>query len=305
MKDFLKQTQTTISTRLKQVSQRVDDGISLVTNMVNGLPLFMSVERSKDMEQKFDEKHYFIIPLHGTDLGFSLHTMRVLPEGAPPINTLPKRRVFHFPNEYYEGTLNAHMLESAKDLANATTKDNVSSLEALANKIDALDSKFTFGMLVIGSIAAVFNPLIGAGIAAKAVLPSISGLLANHGLRPLGEKLTQAQAEKKAKEAEKNVLKQFSEANTLKVTNPLLRQLEYVLRTDETQYDPLFDPDLSYGNIPELGTAGWRNLTEVAIYHVYKDIIENPAEHVAARLGPEDVRWLQLMFVGLDEPKEK
>lgn len=93
-------------------------------------------------------------------------------------------------------------------------------------------------MLLIGGVAAIFNPLIGVGIAAKAVLPSISSSLVKYGLKPLGEPATKAQIEKQAKEAEFHVLQQFSESNALKVINPILSELEFTLRTTDKEHDP-------------------------------------------------------------------
>lgn len=281
-----------------KLAAELESGIKIVREVVNGLPIFVSLERLDDPEQAYDEKHYFVIPFHLCEAGFSLHTMRSLPSHVPEINDLPKRRIFHFPNEHYEATLRRYMVDSAKELAYENNPNKVSSLEGLANDIDALDSKLTYGMLIVGGIAALFNPLVGAGIAAKAITPSVSGMLTKYGLRPVGEKLTQSQLEQQAKEAEQNVLKQFSESNTLKVINPILQEIEFALRTNEKQHDPLMDPNLSNGSIPELPNESWRDLTERAVFHVYKEVVDNSSQHTAAQLGPEDIRWLKLMFIG-------
>ena len=168
----------------------------------------------------------------------------------------------------------------------------------LADDIDSLDSKLTYGMLLVGGIAAIFNPIVGAGIAAKALLPSISGSLARYGLKPLGEKATRAQIENKAKEAEAHVMKQFSESTTLKLINPILNELEFALRTTEDEHDPLSDPNLADASIKELDEMVWRNLTEWAICHVYKDVLQDKSQHKKAKLGPEDIRWLEVLLAG-------
>jgi hypothetical protein len=301
MKKLFEKGKNIFDTAAIKLTREVDSRMHMVKEIVNGLPIFVSFERLKNPTLEYDEKHYFIIPFHSCEAGFSLHTMRSLPAHVPEINDLPKRRVFHFPNEHYEATLRVHMVNTAKDIAYGSEAQNVSSLEMLANKIDALDSKLTYGILIIGGIAAIFNPLVGAGIAAKAIFPGVAGLLSSYGLRPLGEKLTQSQLENQVKNAEQKVLKQFSEANTLKVTNPILHQLEYALRTTEMQYDPLLDPNLSPRTIPQLGDESWRQLTEKAIFHVYRDVVEDTNKHEAARLGPEDIRWLKLLFVGNED----
>ena len=278
--------------------------MNTIKEVVAGLPIIISFERVKDPRVEYDEKHYFVIPFHLSDTGFSLHTMRSLPEHIPEINDLPKRRVFHLPNEHYEATLREHMVASAIELSYANNGEQLSPLESLANGIDALDNKLTYGMLVVGGLAALVNPLIGAGIAVKAVMPSVTGLITKYGLRPVGEKLTLRQLEKQSKEAQALVLKQFSQSDTLKVVNPILQELEFALRTNESQHDPLTDPNLATGSIPQLeneqANKYWRSLTEKAVFNTYKDVVKDVKQHKAARLGPEDLRWLSILFIGHD-----
>lgn len=298
MKELFEKTKKAVSSKVESLIGELDSGFNTVKDVVAGLPVFVSLERGQTASTRYDEKHYFVIPYHLSESGFLLHTMRSLPQDALEVNDLPKRRVFHFPNEHYEGTLRKYMLNAARNMAYESSSEDISTLEKLADDIDSLDSKLTYGMLFVGGIAAIFNPLIGAGIAAKALLPSISGSLAKYGLKPLGEKATQAQIEKKAKEAEKHVLNQFSESTTLKVMNPILNELEFALRTTEEVHDPLSDPNLANASIKELGDEGWRNLTELAICHVYQDVIKDKSKHQEAKLGPEDIRWLEVLLAG-------
>jgi len=298
MKDLFAKAKQAVSTKLDIIVSELDSGMKMVKEVINGLPIFVSLEHIDNDKVEFDEKHYFVIPYHLSETSFSLHTMRSLPIGVPEVNSLPKRRVFHFPNEHWEGTLREYMLRSARNIAYKNQSETISPIEKLANDIDALDNKLTYGMLLVGGLAAIFNPIIGAGIAVKAVLPSISGLFAKHGLRPLGEKWTRSQMEQKAKDAQEHALKQFSESTTLKVVNPILNELEFALRTNEDEHDPLSDPNLSNADIKELDTEYWRELTERAIHHVYKDIINDKSKHEAARLGPEDLRWLEVLLAG-------
>ncbi len=284
---------TTVSGTL---TTKVSEGISLFSQTVSGLQVFASSERSAQFETEYDEKHYFVIPLNLSDTGFALHTMRCLPESALEINSLPKRRVFHFPNEHYESALREHLVKAAQDLAIENTSTSKSSLETLANDIDSLENKLTYGMLLIGGVAAVFNPIVGVGIAAKAVTPGVVGLMTKYGLRPLGAKMSTSSIEKSIKDAEKDVLRQFTESTTLRVTNPILQELELALRTNQDEHDPLIDPNLSNGSIPELNNERWRDLTERAMWHVYRDLYKDPSKHKQANLGPEDIRWFHTLF---------
>ncbi|MGH1543902.1 MAG: hypothetical protein ACRBHB_26120 [Arenicella sp.] len=299
MKELFKKGKDVLNSATDKLSVEMESGMSIVKDVINGLPIFVSFERSTKYQAEFDEKHYFVIPFEGSETGFSLHTMRYLPVSVPEVNDLPKRRVFHFPNLYYEAALRENMLQSARSLA--TEKLERSTLESLADDIDALDNKLTYGMLLVGGIAAIFNPIVGAGIAAKAVLPSITGLFTKYGLRPVAEKLTQSQAKALVSEAENKVRKAFSESDTIKVVNPILQELEIALRTNEDEHDPLVDPNMADGSIPELEGKRWRELTVRALYHVYHDTYKDKARHKSASLGPEDIRWLKTLFDGLEK----
>lgn len=300
MKNLLNKGMLAIESAAEKAISKLSSGISLVTETVNGLPITISLEKSATfMDEKYDEKHYFIVPFVISDVGFALHTMRCLPHGIPEINQLPKRRIFHFPNEHSEAALKAYMLESTREIVTVTKGTHISSLESLANGIDELDKKLGYGMLLVGGMAAIFNPLLGAGIAAKSLLPGIATLLNKHGLRPVGEKLSKAQLTNEVRKAEEKVAAEFSASTTIKVVNPVLQELEYALRTDEKQHDPLIDPNFAKGNVPELNNTRWRELTETAVYHIYRDVYECPSKHKDAGLGPEDIRWLKTLFEGI------
>ncbi|MGR3980285.1 DUF1269 domain-containing protein [Pseudoalteromonas sp. 1181_04] len=170
------------------------------------------------------------------------------------------------------------------------------SLQSLANDIDALDKKLTYGMLLVGGLAAIANPLLGASIAAKAMLPSITGLLNKYGVRASADKLSQYQLEKEIKAAQSNIIAEFEAANTLQLINPILQELELTLRTTEAEHDPISFFNLADGSLSEFNDDKWRELTEVAICHVYKDVYDDPSLHKQANLDAKDLRWLKLMF---------
>jgi len=297
MKEFIKKGLKNIEATADIVVEELSSGLAVFKEKINGLPIFVSTEKSENYQGvEYDEKHYFFIPYNISDYKFALHTMRCLPVSVPEVNNLPKRRVFHFPNEHSENELKAYMRESAKDIVQDSSEAKLSTLEALANDIDSLDKKLTYGMLLVGGVAAIFNPLIGAGIAAKALLPGLAGLANKYGLRPVGEKLSKLQLEKEVKDAQDQVTSDFEDSSTLRVINPILQELEFALRTTEAEHDPLLDPNLADGSIPEIEHERWRELTEKAVCHVYKDAYDNPALHQKAGLGPEDIRWLKTMF---------
>ena len=51
------------------------------------------------------------------------------------------------------------MRESAKHIVQDSSEGKLSTLEALANDIDSLDKKLTYGMLLVGGVEVIFNPL--------------------------------------------------------------------------------------------------------------------------------------------------
>ncbi len=289
-------TDKVIDTVTGKVVSEFKNGLSIVKEVVNGLPVFASLEQSATYQTEYDEKHYFVIPYRLSETGFSLHTIRCLPKNVHELNDLPKRRVFHFANEYAEGTLKLHMLETAQALAHDSEVTGISTLESLADNIDALDTKLTYGMLLVGGLAAIVNPLVGAGIAAKALLPGVGSLVSKYGLRPVGEKQTQAKMDQATELAQARVMQEFSEANTIKVINPILQELELALNTEASEHDPLLDPNLGDGSLPELDNERWRELTGTAMFNVYREVYEDPSQHQAADLGPEDIRWFKLLF---------
>lgn len=272
---------------------------------LNGIPLSAELFKEKQAiphttQQVFDEKHYFVVPYYLSEHKFALHSMRYLPSGVPEVNDLPKRRVFHFSNPECEGMLRQYMQSLAAEQAFEQTEQH--SLETLANDIDALDKKLTYGMLLVGGLAVFVNPVVAAGIMIKGVLPGVPSLLNKYGLKPLGEKLSQQQVQKAVEDAKEHVAEEFSHANTIKVVNPILQHLEHNLtqnlKTPEVQYDPLLGPNFSAASLPELGGDYWRGLTEKAILDIYRDVLKEPWKYPEAQLTPEDLRWFEVLAAG-------
>ena len=298
MKKFLRKRVDSARTMVEQTTSEIEHGYTKVKEQINGLPIFVSVEKPDEYSDiLFDEKHYFVIPYCLSEYGFALHTMRCLPDSVPEINNLPKRRVFHFPNEHSETMLKKYMVECAHESIISKSESDINTLESLANNMDSLNNKLTYGMLVVGGLAAIANPVIGVTIAAKALIPSVSGVINKYGIRTSGEKLKKYKLGKSLKESDEYIDEAFQGANTLRVINPILQELELLLRTDESQHDPLVDPDLSMGSIPELDGSRWREYTDSAVCHVYQDVYNNRKLHKKANLGPEDLRWLKIKYL--------
>lgn len=213
-----------------------DEATSLITSSIGSLPLKALFLEKGDCSS-YDEKHYFLVPYPESADGFTIFSLRWLPDGVPPLNDLPKRRVFHFPSEASEAQLREMIIENAKRHALEASGDSKSSfgdgLIGLANDIDRIEDTVTKGALLIGGLVALVNPVVGAGIAVKALLPGIGTTLGKYGLRNVGDKLNQMSVNRQIKNAETEILEQFRDSSTIKYVNPILTMTAMTLQDHE------------------------------------------------------------------------
>lgn len=139
------------------------------------------------------------------------------------------------------------MVDSAVDISREKKENHKNLLIKLADEIDGLDRKMTYGMLFVGGVTAIFNPVVDGGLVAKALVPGFGGLVNRFGLRPVGNKIDGVQSSRVVAQTEKDITHQFFEASILNVVNPVLQKLELALSTSAGQDDPLTDPNLSDG----------------------------------------------------------
>ena len=285
-----------------QATGAVGAGVGYVQSNLPRSWLFVSTESSSSYETaKVDEKHYFLIPDRRTSERYSLYTMRCLPDGVPPINSLPKHRIFHLPNPHALPTIEHLLAVDARDAALANSpKPGASAslgnrLSNLADQIDHLDNKLFNGVLLIGGLVALVNPVAGAAIAFKAMLPSVGLMLSKFGLKYVGETLTSRELAAKVKNAEREVLQQFQGAGTESIVNPLLAQFDKALDTDESEYDPLLDFDSQTMDFGSKDRQRFFELTCQALANTYQQVLVRDQETKAAKLGDEDVRFLKVI----------
>lgn len=290
----MKQHLSRLTDTAREAVQEVKNKADKLKGELIELPMFKGIAATGE-SHRYDEKHYFVIPFYLSPCEFALHQLRALPPGVGEHNTLPKRRVFHFAHPDMELALRHYMQQTAAEMVSEHREGTPHVLERLADDIDALDKKLTYGMLAVGGVAALVNPLLGAGIAAKALLPGAGSLLNKYGLRPVGEKLRERQIEKETRDAQAKLDTDFESAQTIKVINPLLQTLSLSLNSTESEYDPLIGINFAAASLPELDGEDWRQLTELAICDTYDKVINTPSLHQKARLEEKDLRWLSLM----------
>ena len=277
-------------------SEAVSSGLGYAREKLGATWLFGSTEQSDKFVEQFDEKHYFVVPYRLAESQYTLYSMRCLPTGVPPINDLPKRRVFHLPNENATATLE-HLLVA--DARGKVETEEVKAaafgtrLVSLANEIDVLDKKMFNGVLVVGGLVALANPVTAAVLTAQAMVPSIGLMLSRYGLKYAGETVNDRAVQKEIAKAEQDVLNEFKSANTTSVENPLLAQLDRALNTDVFEYDPMLDTE--FDSISDSESNRFRDLTRRVIVNTYADILRDADKTERAGLGPEDLRWLQML----------
>lgn len=284
---------------LSQASEALGAGVGFVKTAVGRAWLFGSTETSSSYDRdRMDEKHYFLIPDRRSDVGYSLYVMRCLPNGVPPINDLPKRRLFHLPNAHAMPTLEHILLADAREAVESESPSGDSlgvRLNQIADQIDRLDGKVFNGVLLIGGLVALINPLAGAAVAMKALIPSVGLLLSKYGLQYVGDAANARAMVQRIRTAEKDVLQQFRDSRADSIVNPVLSQLDRALETSEYQYEPILDfnsNDLAFGN-QDRGRL--LKLTCQAIVNTYDDVVGNRSTWGHAKLGPEDIRFLKML----------
>ena len=170
-----------------EVAKRiVEDGVEFFRGTLGKLPLFSSVIARESKENiTHDETHYFLVPYRLSEVNYALYTQRVLPEGVGPENDLPKAKIFHLPAVGTLDTLEELLFEqlSAKHRQQYSNELPIADrLDLIAKEIDKQSNLVTGGLVLIGGAVAIANPLVGVGIAAKALLPTLGSKLSKHGI---------------------------------------------------------------------------------------------------------------------------
>lgn len=221
---------------ISQAGKMIEGGAGFVTTTLGNVPFFGSLETATDYDhERFDEKHYFLIPVPDNEDGFAVYVMRCLPAGVPPINDLPKQRFVHLPSPHALPMLKDLMLTGARERAADTLSDPnfvTDNLGRIIDEIDKVDDKAFKGILLVGGLVALINPLTGAAIAVNAIIPSIGLIVSKHGLKMASDTATNMDLAKRIKRAEKDVEGQFQKGKTFQIINPLLAQLPQSAKVD-------------------------------------------------------------------------
>lgn len=307
----------------------LEQGTSAVRDSIGRLPYLASLSASLQHDEvDRDETHYFLIPTPFSNTGWALYTIRRLPEGVGGDNDLPRLRVLHLAREDDALTLIDLVLETERRAA-AVPFDEARSdergepddvaredrsiadrLQDVADEIDRQERKITGGILLIGGLVTVANPVVGVGILTQALIPSIGALALREGLELAGDKLrgwTRARDRKKEEREREaraeEARKRFRSTPVTTVINPVLTDLLRALRTDHASFDPDLEVDLTAIRIDGWNRDELVRLSARAIVETYGDATAG-SRAAGLTFGPEDRRWLDQLRALAERPGE-
>jgi hypothetical protein len=270
-------------------------GIRFLQSTVGKLPLFTSTTADDcDRRLEIDETHYLLVPFRADPCGYALYTTRSLPPGVGPTNSLPKARVFHLHDRSGLEALEGLLVESGKrrvltERAGAPDKPDLADhLDSLGEQIDRESFKVTGGLLIIGGAVALMNPIMGAGIAAKAIFPSLGAKASKLSLKFAGQKLRDRNQKKENRRAEKEAKAELKKLKPELYLNPLLVRLDEAVATAETDHDPLLaNPDL----VQAFPNTRYLRVSIQAILTVYEKSLQSKVPPAALHLHGADLAW--------------
>ena len=277
-----------------EAARLIGEGRSFIRGALEQIPLFAGTrahELTASCER--DETHYFLVPFSPAPAGFALSVERALPSSAGPVNSLPKVRIFHLHDAAARGTLEDLLRGTlAADAMNdlPAGSELADRLDRMAEAIDSQTEKVTGGLLVIGGLVAIANPLLGVGIAAKALLPSVASVAGKGAVDFVSDKLRSRAESARRSEAQEKASDEIKRLKPEVFINPLLRVLHTALHAPEPDHDPCLEET----SIPaDLAWMRVRAMTASAIAGCWEEALRSDKLGAAAGLHNPDVQWLR------------
>ena len=203
-------------------------GMSYLQSTIGSLRLFSSTKVDAAVGNPAqDESHYFLIPQPTG--GFVLAERRRLPEGVGTVNSLPKVRIFHVHDLAGVAVLEEQLLgRLAKERLQGPGLDGdlAKRLETIGEEIDRQSFWVTGGLVVVGSAVAIANPLLGIGIAAKALLPELGSKLTKFGLGAAADSVRRMGNSWRERSARKEAQSEIRRLKPQVVIDPVLAFLD-------------------------------------------------------------------------------
>ena len=268
----------------------VDSGVKHVTTAFKGIRIFGSISAMPSENLERDETHYLLVPYPDPNDHYAVFSKRVLPPDTGITNSLPKVRIFHVPDKSGRKALEREIIDKAVEDAVGDEEgqsDFADRIEKFADMVDRETEKVSGGILLIGGAVALVNPLVGVGIAAQSIWPSLGTKASKFGASIFGDKLRarnkSKEEEKARKEAEKDVKKLKPEI----FENPLIRHLDAVITNQSDDHDPLLQNKVW---VEEFEDYRFFAVTIEAIAEVYEEVVGGKEDFY---LDPRILKWIR------------
>lgn len=218
-------------------------GVAFLKSSVGSLPFLAGTSADTTAgNPERDETHYFLVPDPSEAGGFTLAERRRLPEGAGAVNSFPKMRIFHVHDpaavlvleERLAGKISAEKLRPA-----GLEGDLAVRLETLGEEIDRQSHWVTGGLILVGGVVCVANPVLGIGIAAHALLPEIGAKLAKFGFGAAADTVKRVSNSWRLSSAKKEADSEVKRMKPELVVDPVLVFLNRMM-ADGLKEDPTF-----------------------------------------------------------------
>jgi hypothetical protein len=245
-------------------------GMAFLSSTIGSLPFLAATTVDAAAENPpRDESHYFLVPDPSAKEGFTLVERRRLPEGTGAVNSLPKVRIFHVHDPaalaVLEGQLAGKIAAARGPGSGGLERDLAGRLDAMGEEIDRQSNWVTGGLVVIGGVVVVANPLLGIGIAAMSLLPELGGKLAKFGMGAAAESLRRAGDSLRSGMARRDAAAEVKRMKPELVVDPVLKFLDRILALG-----PEVDPQLDeLGALPEWWRDRDQRLTFAAAVEVW------------------------------------
>jgi len=251
----------------------LEQGLAYVRSSIGTLPFFAStsVDAAEGNPER-DETHYFLVPDPGAESGYDLVERRRLPVGVGTVNSLPKVRVFHFHDEAGVAVLERMLLGKLAEeraAAECVETDFADRMESLGEEIDRQSNWVTGGLILVGGVVAIANPLLGVGIAAKALVPELGGKLTKFGLGAAAEKVRKIGASWRADRVQKEAKAEVKAMRPEMVRDPVLVFLDELVALGG-KADPMV---AELDRLPEW----WRDRDQRLTMGVAAEVVEHAA----------------------------
>lgn len=293
MNSILKKLADEAANTADLASSIAESGLKSVSDVFEGTQIFGSLMASSTEDTIYDETHYLLVPLLGKDAEHAIYTKRILPPDTGSVNSLPKARIFHVSDESGRDLLEQELVAKLVRDRNGDAvgpSEFADTLDHLADQIDNETSKLSGGLLLIGTAVAIVNPVVGIGIAAKGLLPSISAKASKAGADYVGNRLRVWNKSSMLSNLKKKASKKVRKLKPQIYSNPIIRSLDAITSNPETDFDPSFD----HRNwVDQFESTRHYAVTLEALREIYRPVWEPKDLH---RYQSKHLTWIETLM---------